>query len=199
VFIKHPPENSMASLSFTSTMLNEGTTFIFGTWICVTNGLGGFNSHRADSKKLETSTPTRCSDLNEFVNNLDDFLLPDQARQIERMSVFDTTSTRAAPEQVESDSNRSEETTQFEFLSNMEEDLDRLLKLEDVGAIACRGAPSLTTTRTPTKSIRQLVLHLQARAKEDLRMREPPLVGRPLFSTTTCNLMTTPNPFWVVT
>jgi hypothetical protein len=42
VFIEHPPENSMASFSFTSTVLDEGTTFIFGSWICVTNGLGGF-------------------------------------------------------------------------------------------------------------------------------------------------------------
>jgi hypothetical protein len=30
VFIKHPPENPMASLNFTSTMLDEGTTFVFG-------------------------------------------------------------------------------------------------------------------------------------------------------------------------
>jgi hypothetical protein len=33
VFIKHPPENLMASFSFTSTMIDEGTTFIFGSWI----------------------------------------------------------------------------------------------------------------------------------------------------------------------
>jgi hypothetical protein len=30
MFIEHPSENSMASLSFTSTVLDEGTTFIFG-------------------------------------------------------------------------------------------------------------------------------------------------------------------------
>jgi hypothetical protein len=38
VFIEHPLENSMASLSFTSNVLDEGTTFIFGSWICVANG-----------------------------------------------------------------------------------------------------------------------------------------------------------------
>jgi hypothetical protein len=58
VFIEHPLENSMASFSFTSTVLDEGTTFIFGSWICIANGLGGFNSHLADSRKPEASTPT---------------------------------------------------------------------------------------------------------------------------------------------
>jgi hypothetical protein len=53
VFIEHPPKNSMASLSFTSTMLDEGTTFIFGSWICVAKGLGAFNNRLVDSRKLE--------------------------------------------------------------------------------------------------------------------------------------------------
>jgi hypothetical protein len=58
VFIEHPPKNSMASFSFTSAVLDEGTTFIFSSWICVANGLGGFNSHLADSRKPEACTPT---------------------------------------------------------------------------------------------------------------------------------------------
>jgi hypothetical protein len=37
VFIEHPLENLMASLSFTSTVLDEGTIFFFGFWICVAN------------------------------------------------------------------------------------------------------------------------------------------------------------------
>jgi hypothetical protein len=87
VFIEHPPENSMASLRFTSTMLDEGTTFIFGSWICVAKGLGGFNSHLIDSRKPEASKPTRSNDLDEFINNLDELLFPNLARQIERTSV----------------------------------------------------------------------------------------------------------------
>jgi hypothetical protein len=51
-------ENSMASLSFTSNALDEGTTFIFGSRIHVANGLGGFNSHLFDSKKPEASAAT---------------------------------------------------------------------------------------------------------------------------------------------
>jgi hypothetical protein len=76
VFIEHPPKNSMASLNFTSTMLDEGTTFVFGSCICIANGLGGFNSHLVNSRKPENSTPTRSSDLDEFIDNLNELLLP---------------------------------------------------------------------------------------------------------------------------
>jgi hypothetical protein len=89
MFIEHPPKNSMASFCFTSTVLNEGTTFIIGFWICVTNGFGGFNSHLADSRKPEASTPTRFSNLDKFVDNLNDLLLPDHIREIETASIFD--------------------------------------------------------------------------------------------------------------
>jgi hypothetical protein len=191
VFIEHPPENSMTSLSFTSTVLDEGTTFIYGSWICVANGLGGFNSHLVNPTKPEASTPTQSSDL-------DELLLPDLAMQIERMSVFDATSTRAAPGLVGSNSNQSKGATQSKSLSDLEEDLDRLLKLEDAGATTCWGPPFFTTIRTPTKSTCRLVLPLQVRAEEDSKTREPPLVRRAPFSTTTRNPMTTPNPFWVV-
>jgi hypothetical protein len=84
VFIELPPENSMASFNFTRAVLDEGTTFIFGSWICVTNGLGGFNSHLANSKKPEASSSTPSNDLDEFIDNLDDLLFSDLAQQIER-------------------------------------------------------------------------------------------------------------------
>jgi hypothetical protein len=103
VFIEHPPENSMASFSFTSIVLNEGTSFIFGSWICIANGLGGFNSHLADSRKPKASTPTRHCDPDELIDNLDELVLPDLVRQIEKMSVLDMISTRDAPELVGSD------------------------------------------------------------------------------------------------
>jgi hypothetical protein len=157
VFIEHPPENLMASLCFTNTVLDEGTTFIFGSWICIANGSGGFNGHLADSRKPEASTANQSSNLSEFVDNLDELLLPDLAAEIERMSVFDATSTLAAPGLLRSDSNRSEEActlfpfglcnvasvneedTRSESLSDLEEDLDRLLKLGDEGATAYWG------------------------------------------------------------
>jgi hypothetical protein len=102
VFIEHPLENSMASLSFTINVLDEGTTFIFGFWICVANGSSGFNSHLVDSRKPEASAATRRSNLDSFI---DELLLPDMPRQIEKTSVFNTTSSRTAPGLLESDSN----------------------------------------------------------------------------------------------
>jgi hypothetical protein len=96
--------------------------------------LGGFNSHLVDSKKLEVSTSTRS-------NNLDELLLPNLPRQIERTSVFNVTSIHAAPGLLRSDSNQSEEATQSKSLSNLEEDLDRIFKIRDDGATACRGPP----------------------------------------------------------
>jgi hypothetical protein len=95
----------MASLSFTSTVLDEGTIFIFGSWICVANGLGGFNSHLVDFRKPEASAATRRSNLDYFIDNLDELLLPDLPKLIERISVFNATSIRAAPGLLGSDSN----------------------------------------------------------------------------------------------
>jgi hypothetical protein len=122
VFIEHPSENSMASFNFTSAVLDEGTTLIFGSWIYIANGLGGFNSHLANSKEQETFSSTPSSDLDEFIDNLDDLLLPNLAQQIKKMSVFDATSTRDAPDLAGLESNRSEKTTRSKSLSDMEED-----------------------------------------------------------------------------
>jgi hypothetical protein len=51
MFIEHPPENSVASFNFTSTMLDEGTTVIFDSWARIANGSGGFSNHLANPKK----------------------------------------------------------------------------------------------------------------------------------------------------
>jgi hypothetical protein len=53
----------MASLDFTSVVLYKGTTFVFGSWICIANGSGGFNSHLANTSKPEASAATQCNDL----------------------------------------------------------------------------------------------------------------------------------------
>jgi hypothetical protein len=76
VVIEHPLEKSMEVFDFTSAVLDKSTTFILESWICITNGLGGFNSHLVDSKKPEASTSTRSSELDEFINNLDELLHP---------------------------------------------------------------------------------------------------------------------------
>jgi hypothetical protein len=197
VFIEHSPENSMASFNFSSTVLDEGTTFILNSWICVANSLGGFNSHlatlgsRRSLHRLEAVISTSSSTTSMSYC----FLI--WPCRLKRCPLFDATSTRDALELVGSDSNRSEGTTQSKYLSDLEEHLDLLLKLKDVGATACRGPPFSITTRTPMKSTYQSILHLQASHEEDSEMREPLPVGRPLLLKTTRNSMATQNRFWV--
>jgi hypothetical protein len=145
VFIEHPSENSMASFNFTSVVLDKGTTFIFSSWICVANGSGGFNSHLANSKEPEAASSTPSSDLDDFIDNLDDMLLPDLAQQIEKISIFNATSTHDAPDLFGSDSNRSDKTSRSKSLSDLEEDLDLLLKIKDMGATTCWGNPIFDT------------------------------------------------------
>jgi hypothetical protein len=43
----------MASFDFTNVMLDEGTMFVFGSWICIANCSSCFNSHLAETSKLE--------------------------------------------------------------------------------------------------------------------------------------------------
>jgi hypothetical protein len=59
--------------------------------------------------KLEAFAAAQCSDLDDFIDNLDETLLPDLAREIEKESAVDVTSTHAAPGLLRSDSFRSEE------------------------------------------------------------------------------------------
>jgi hypothetical protein len=112
------------------------------------------------------------------------------------MPIFDMTSTRDALHLVGSNPNQSEGTTQSKSLSDLEKDLDLLLKLKDVGATSCWGPPFSTTTRTPMKSTLRSILHLQASPEEDSEMKEPPPVGRPPLLKTTRNPMATLNHFW---
>jgi hypothetical protein len=169
-FIEHPPENSMAS--FTNAMLDEGTTFIFGSWICVANLLGGFNSHLANSKEPEDSSSTTSS-------NLDDMLLPDLAQQTEKMSVFNAISTRDAPGLVGSDPNRFVKTTRSKSLSNLEKNWNYRSRSRTWAPPLAGRLPFLTSTRTLTKSTLRATLHLQVGSEKDSEMREPPLVTQP--------------------
>jgi hypothetical protein len=97
VFIEHPPVNSMASFNFTNAVLNEGITFVFGSCVCIADGEGSFHRHLIDYMKPEVSTVAQCSDLDEFIGNLNETLLPDLAGEIEEESAGDATLTRAAP------------------------------------------------------------------------------------------------------
>jgi hypothetical protein len=73
VRIEDPPANSMASFKFTSVVPPQGTTFVFGSWVCVADGAGNFRLFIIDMKPKTLAASFR-SDLDEFVDNLDDFV-----------------------------------------------------------------------------------------------------------------------------
>jgi hypothetical protein len=157
VRIEDPLANSMASFKFTSAMLPEGTTLIFGSWVCIADSTGNFCRLTIDVMKLKTLAASFHSELDEFVNNLDDLLTHGSARKIEE-SVFNMTPPRTATITLRSDSLQSEdlrsrsrlgphnsatepqEANNSESLSTLEKDLDFLLQIGKPEATARRGA-----------------------------------------------------------
>jgi hypothetical protein len=103
----------MALFKFPRPVLPEGTTFVFGSWVCVANGAGGFRRYIIDDTiKLKTLAAR----LDDFVDNLNELPFFDSARETETESVT------TVP------------------LSTLEKDLDSLLQAGGSNATACRGA-----------------------------------------------------------
>jgi hypothetical protein len=148
----------MASFKFTSAVLPEGTTLIFGSWVYVADGVGDFRRFTIDVMKLKTLAASFHSKLDEFVDNLEDLLTYGSARKIEEDSVFNATPPRAATTMLGSDLLQSEdlrsrsrlgprnsatelqEANNSESLSSLEKDLDFLLQIGKPETTACRGA-----------------------------------------------------------
>jgi hypothetical protein len=82
VRIKDPPANLMASFKFTSAVPPEGMTLVFGSWVGVADGAGDFRRFTIDAMKLKTLTASFHSELDEFIDNLDDLLTYGSARKI---------------------------------------------------------------------------------------------------------------------
>ena len=72
----------MATFVFSTMAPPQGTTFIFGSWVCVANGSGGFDSHLTNSPTSKSST---LEDSNKLAKSHDRgvMLLPDLAKEIE--------------------------------------------------------------------------------------------------------------------
>ena len=77
----------MASFNFDLPAISTGTTFLFGSWVCTTNGSGGFDSHLATS--METLQQEQLDGPSST-----EFLLPELADEIEKLSLSDTSSIR---------------------------------------------------------------------------------------------------------
>jgi hypothetical protein len=72
VRIEDPPTNSMASFKFTSVVPPQGTTFVFGSWVRVADDAGDFRQFTTDVTKPKSLVASFHSELDEFVDNLDD-------------------------------------------------------------------------------------------------------------------------------
>jgi hypothetical protein len=99
----------MASFKFTSAVLPEGTTLIFGSWVCVADGVGDFHRLTIDVMKPKTLAESFHSELDEFVDNLDNLLTLGSTRKIKEESVFNATPQHAATTTLGSDSLQSED------------------------------------------------------------------------------------------
>jgi hypothetical protein len=97
----------MASFKFTSDVPPQGTMFVFGSWVCVADGAGSFRRFLIDMK-LKTPAASFHSDLDEFVDNLDDLSIHGSATRIEDDSSFGVTSSGAATTLLGLDSFQSE-------------------------------------------------------------------------------------------
>ena len=73
----------MATVAFSTMAPPQGATFVFGSWVCVANGSGGFDSHLTNSPTLKT---TMLKSSNKLTGSDDHgvMLLPDLAKEIEK-------------------------------------------------------------------------------------------------------------------
>ena len=85
--------SSMAIFGFSTMTPPRGATFIFGSWVCVANGSGGFNSHLTNTPTPKIST---LEDSNKLARSHDRgvMLLPDLVKEIETKLENNSSSTR---------------------------------------------------------------------------------------------------------
>ena len=61
----------------------QGATFVFGSWVCISNGLGGFDSHLTNPTALK-ATSSESSNKLAGSDDHGDMILPDFAKEIEQ-------------------------------------------------------------------------------------------------------------------
>jgi hypothetical protein len=149
----------MATFKFSRSVPSQGTTFIFGSWVCIADGVGDFRRFLVDMK-LKISTADLRSDLDKFVDDFDNLPTCASATRIEMESASSSTSSSVAATSPGMDSFQSRDLhsrSQFGScepatdlqdanvsgsLSMLEKDLDFLLRDGKPEATTCRGASS---------------------------------------------------------
>jgi hypothetical protein len=192
--IEDPPTKSMASFQFTRSVPSQGTTFVFGSWVCIVDDAGSFHQFLIDMKP-KTSTVGPSSDLDKFVDDLDDLSNHASAAKTKVESASGTTSSNVVTTFLGLDSfqskdsrNRSQlgqrdlatdlqEANSSESLSILEKDLDSLLQKPEAtarwGALGCFSANSLMITSTPEGRF----VHWEGMSLSDLLEAEDRLVA----------------------
>jgi hypothetical protein len=124
----------MASFQFSRSVPSQGTTFVFGSWVCVTDDAGRFRQFHVDMK-LKTPAAVSQSDLDKFVDDLDDLSIHGSAMRIEEESASGATFLGLDLFQSKDSRSRSrlglrdlatdlQEANTSESLSTLEKDLD---------------------------------------------------------------------------
>jgi hypothetical protein len=85
----------MASFRFTRSVPSQGTAFVFGSWVCIADGVGDFRRFLIDMKPKTPVADLR-SDLDKFVDDLDDLSIHASAAKIKMESAPGSTSSGAA-------------------------------------------------------------------------------------------------------
>jgi hypothetical protein len=155
--VEDPPASSMASFQFTRSVSSQGRTFVFGSWVCITDGASNFHRFLVDMKP-KTPTAGLHSNLDKFVDDLDDLSIHASTVKIEVESAPGATSSGAAVTSFRLDSFQSKDSRSqsrlgsrnlaidlqeadiSESLYALQKDLDSLLQLGGPEATACRGA-----------------------------------------------------------
>jgi hypothetical protein len=146
----------MASFKFIRSVPSQGTTFVFGSWVCITDGAGNFRQFLIDMRP-KTFAADPHSDLDKFVDGLDNLPLHASATKIEAETAPGSTSSSVAATSLGLDSFQSrdlhsrsqlgsykpitdlQEANVSGSLSMLEKDLDFLLQDGKPEATACRG------------------------------------------------------------
>jgi hypothetical protein len=162
----------MTSFRFSRSVPSQGTTFVFGSWVCIADGAGNFHRYLVDMKP-KTFTADPRSDLNKFIDGLDDLSTHASATKIEVESAPGSTSSSVVATSLGLDSFQSKDSRNQSQLgsrnlatdlqganfsksfSTLEEDPDSLHQLGGPeattrrGASGSFGASDLMITSTP--------------------------------------------------
>jgi hypothetical protein len=157
VHVEDPPASSMASFQFSRSVPSQGMIFVFGSWVCIADGVGNFRRFLVDIKP-KTPVANLHGDLDKFVDDLDDLPIHASTAKIKMELAPSSTSSSTAVTSLGLDSFQSRDSrnrsqlgsrnpaTDFQeadisgSLSLLEKDLDFLLQSRGPEATACRAA-----------------------------------------------------------